>query len=128
MCSSDLKPTACAEVCPTGATKFGERGELVIEARDRFQQKPDQYFPRIYGLTEVGGTSVLVLSSVPFEQFGLHTAQEPLPLLTYRVLARIPDLVGLGSVLLGGIWWITHRRGEVAAAETAPERPPDKKE
>jgi hypothetical protein len=25
----------------------------------------------------------------------------------------------LGGMLLGGVWWITHRREEVAAAENA---------
>jgi formate dehydrogenase iron-sulfur subunit len=38
-------------------------------------------------------------------------------MLTYRVLSRIPDIIPLGGVLLGGVWWITHRREEVAAAE-----------
>jgi hypothetical protein len=36
---------------------------------------------------------------------------------TYRVLAKIPNLVTLGGALLGGIWWITNRREEVARAE-----------
>jgi formate dehydrogenase iron-sulfur subunit len=36
---------------------------------------------------------------------------------TYRVLSRIPDFVPIGGMMLGGIWWITHRREEVAAAE-----------
>ena len=43
--------------------------------------------------------------------------RDPLPMYTYRVLSRIPDFVPLGGMMLGGIWWITHRREEVAAAE-----------
>jgi hypothetical protein len=43
--------------------------------------------------------------------------RDPLPLYTYRVLSRIPDFLPLGFVTLGGVWWITHRREEVAAAE-----------
>jgi formate dehydrogenase iron-sulfur subunit len=111
--------TACSEACPTGATYFGERDELIAEAQRRLREKPDQYVAHIFGLTEVGGTSVLLLSSVPFERFDYPTdlLHEPLPWLTYRVLSRIPDVVTLGSVLLGGVWWITHRREEVAAAE-----------
>jgi len=64
-----------------------------------------------------------MLSAVPFEEFGFRTdlVHEPLPMFTFRVLSRIPDIVGLGSVLLGGIWWITHRREEVAAHETAQQ-------
>jgi len=113
------QPTACAEACPTGATQFGEREELIAEATHRIRDNPEQYFKHIYGLDEVGGTSVLLLSSVPFTTFGFHNPiqHDPLPMLTYRVLSRIPDLVALGAVLLGGIWWITSRRAEVAAAE-----------
>jgi formate dehydrogenase iron-sulfur subunit len=40
-----------------------------------------------------------------------------MPMLTYRVLSHIPDFVPLGGMMLGGIWWITHRREEVALAE-----------
>ena len=111
--------TACAEICPTGATKFGDRDELIQEAQQRIRQNPAQYVNHIYGLTEVGGTSVLLLSSVPFEEFGYRAdlSKDPLPILTYRVLSRIPDFVPLGGMLLGGVWWITHRREEVAAAE-----------
>ncbi len=122
MCSDRVlagKVTACTEVCPTGATKFGEREELIAEAKQRLHQNPGNYVNHIYGLDEVGGTSVLLLSSVPFESFGYRTdlVREPLPLFTFRVLSRIPDLVALGGVLLGGVWWITNRRAEVAAAE-----------
>ncbi|HZT33705.1 MAG TPA: 4Fe-4S dicluster domain-containing protein [Bryobacteraceae bacterium] len=115
------KPTACSEACPTGATICGEREALVAEARRRMAEKPDQYYPRIYGLREAGGTSVLYLSAVPFEQIGLRTRvpQEPLPALTWRVLHLVPDVVSVGSVLLGGIWWITNRRDEVARKEKA---------
>jgi formate dehydrogenase iron-sulfur subunit len=115
------QPTACAEICPTGATKFGEREELVLEAQQRIRDNPGQYVNHIYGLNEVGGTSVLLLSGVPFEEFGYRTdiSKDPLPILTYRVLSRIPDFVPIGGMLLGGVWWITHRREEVAAAEGA---------
>ncbi len=113
------QPTACAEACPTGATKFGEREELLQEARQRVFDNRGKYLDHIYGRYEVGGTSVLLLSSVPFEQFGCCTGlpEDPLPMFTYRVLSRIPDIVPLGGIVLGGVWWITHRREEVAAAE-----------
>ena len=116
---SQGKLTACAEVCPTGATKNGDRDELLAEARQRIAEKPGQYYGKIYGVKEVGGTSVLYLSAVPFEQIGLRTGmpQEALPDLTWRVLDLTPDIVSTGSVLLGGIWWITNRRGEVAKKE-----------
>jgi formate dehydrogenase iron-sulfur subunit len=123
MCDDRVKAgrvTACTEACPTGATKFGNRDELLAEARQRIHDHPGQYVDHIYGENEVGGTSVLLLSSVPFENFGYPTGliNTPLPQLTYQVLSKIPDFVMLGGVLLSGIWWITHRRDEVAAAES----------
>jgi formate dehydrogenase iron-sulfur subunit len=122
MCSERVqagKMTACAENCPTGATKFGDREELLEEAHKRLRDNPGTYVPKIYGEHEVGGTSVLLLSSVPFEKFGYRNdlVKDPLPMYTYRVLSRIPDFLPLAGVLLGGTWWITHRREEVAAAE-----------
>lgn len=113
------EPTACAAACPVGATKCGDREALIAEARQRIAGKPDAYYPKIYGLKEAGGTSVLYLSAVPFEQIGLRTnvPQGPLPDLTWRVLELVPDVVSTGAVLLGGVWWITNRRAEVARAE-----------
>ena len=128
MCSDRVakgQQTACADACPTGATKFGDRDDLIAEAQKRIKDSPGNYVHHIFGLQEVGGTSVLFLSSVPFENFGFSTQQttEPMPLLTYRVLTHVPDVVALGSVLLGGIWWISHRREEVAVAEGANPGP-----
>src|SRR5512146_1296937 len=39
------QPTACAEACPTGATKFGEREELIKEAQQRLRENPSNYVP-----------------------------------------------------------------------------------
>jgi formate dehydrogenase iron-sulfur subunit len=113
------KVTACSEICPTGATITGEREALIAEARKRLAEKPTEYYQRIYGVREVGGTSVLYISAVPFEQIGLKTnlPQEALPALTWRALSLVPNVATVGGVLLGGVYWITHRREEVAAVE-----------
>ena len=110
---------ACTEACPVQASIFGESVDLLAEAEKRLRAESSQYVQHIYGNEEVGGTSVLYLSAVRFEQLGLPTnlPHEPMPLLTYRGLSEIPNLVALGGVLLGGIWWITNRREEVAKAE-----------
>src|SRR3974390_1575115 len=50
------KPTACTEACPAGATICGDRDELIREARQRLADKPKEYYPRIYGIREAGGT------------------------------------------------------------------------
>ncbi len=119
------KQTACAEICPVGATKFGDRDALVAEAQDRLRQNPSNYVPHIYGLKEVGGTDVLLLSSVPFQQFGLPKAERvgdtPLPEYTGRVMELMPDFIPLWALVLGGVYWVSNRRKEVAEVE-AEER------
>jgi len=114
-----LQP-GCTAVCPAEASIFGDREVLLSQAEQRLREAPTKYFQHVYGREEVGGTSVLYLSGVPFEQLGLpaHLPGDPMPLLTYRVLSKIPNLVSLGGLLLGGIWWITSRREEVAKAES----------
>jgi formate dehydrogenase iron-sulfur subunit len=121
MCSGRIKAgkqPACATVCPTGATTFGDRDQLIQEAGTRLAADPKSYVPRIYGLEEVGGTSVLILSSVPFASLGLRTdlPLAPLPMLTWQVLSKIPDFVVVGGAFLYGIWWITNRRTKVQEA------------
>ena len=122
MCADRLAiglPTACASVCPTGATKFGTRSELLEEARRRITAEPGRYNSHIYGAEEVGGTSVLIISDVAPEELGLRTdlVHQPPAMLTWRALSKIPNIVMLGSVVLGGIYWVTKRSEEVARAE-----------
>jgi formate dehydrogenase iron-sulfur subunit len=119
--------TACAEICPTGATKFGNREDLLEEAKKRMHDSANQYVARVLGEAEVGGTSVLLLSSIPFKTFGFRAdlTERALPMYTYQVLSRIPDFVPLFGTLLGGIYWITHRRQDVAEAEGRDTRPKD---
>jgi formate dehydrogenase iron-sulfur subunit len=111
--------TACAEACPTGATKFGSREELIREAFSRIQAEPGKYVNRIYGQGEVGGTSILYITSIPFEQLGFqtHLGTERLPELTMSALSKIPAVVTVGGAFLAGIYWITNRREEVRRAE-----------
>jgi Fe-S-cluster-containing dehydrogenase component len=84
----DGKYSACAEVCPTGATLFGPVAELKAEiarrkalkpgteytfprgkigGKDSYNGKIGKYVEHVYGEKEIGGTQVLHLSGVPFE-------------------------------------------------------------
>lgn len=116
--------TACAEACPTGATKFGDRDELIAEAFNRIKTEPSKYVNKVYGQNEVGGTSILYITSVPFEQLGFKTQLEAtaLPSLTWNALSKVPGIVSVGGVLLAGIWWITNRRIEVQQYEQELKR------
>ena len=113
------QPTACAEACPAGATLFGNRDELIAEAKSRIAASPDNYVNHIYGLEEVGGTSVLVISNVSPAELGFPTGlgDQPLPELTWEVLDKIPRFSVVVGAFLGGVWWITNRREEVRLAE-----------
>lgn len=103
---------ACTSVCPTGATIFGDRDELIKEAKKRIRDNPGRYVDEIYGLREAGGTSVLYLSSIPFEQLGFKTnlKMEPYPQLTWKALSKIGSLVSLEGLFLLGTWWVINRR------------------
>jgi len=103
---------ACTAACPTGATIFGERENLIETARKRIEDHPERYIDHIYGIHEAGGTSVLYLSDVPFGQLGFKHALEDTtyPKLTWQALSQIPNVVGVGGILMFGIWWIINRR------------------
>jgi formate dehydrogenase iron-sulfur subunit len=105
-------PTACSEACPTGATKFGEREDLLREAHERIREQPDLYVQQVYGELEGGGTSVLVLSDVPFVDLGLPGNLPPHPMGEYTeaVLSKLPNVVVVGGSFLSGLYWIIHRR------------------
>ena len=63
---------ACTSVCPTHAVVFGPRKDLLSRAKQRIADSPKKYFEdRVYGEHEAGGTQVLYLSQVPFEDIGL---------------------------------------------------------
>lgn len=113
-----LEP-GCTSACPTGATIFGERDELFMIAEERIAANPDKYVDHIYGAEEAGGTSVIYLSDKPFEELGFSTrvSKKPYPDLSKRVLTNLGALVPSLGAALGGIYWITNRRDEVAEAE-----------
>ena len=122
LCASRVKegkPTACTEACPVDATTFGKKEDLIWEARTRIRSKPGAYVDHIYGLTEAGGTSVMLISSVPFDKLGMKTnlPADPPAMRTWQVLSNIPDFVGVWAVFLYGVHWITARREEVSKAE-----------
>jgi formate dehydrogenase iron-sulfur subunit len=101
--------THCSEACPFEATITGERDDLIAIAKERMEASPGEYHPAIYGLKEVGGTSVLMIGAEPFEQaeHAGNLPKESLPTYTWAALKHVPDVVMLGTVLMGGVYWIT---------------------
>lgn len=127
MCSTRPGGPACAEACPTQATITGEREALLAEARRRLAADRDTYFQHIYGEHEAGGTSVFFIGPRSPRDLGLPTRVDPNPLpeLSWRALRYVPNVVMFGSVFLGGMWWLTKRKEDVARAEQAEKENDD---
>jgi formate dehydrogenase iron-sulfur subunit len=115
-----LEP-ACAKACPTGAITAGDRDGLLEEARSRIQAHPDRYVDHIYGETEVGGTSMLYISNVPFNEIGFPTlGPEPIPRYAEVAMAAVPPAVVLVSTAMAGLYWFTKRRERLMGKATMP--------
>jgi len=107
--SGEAKQPACTEACPTAATIFGDRDELLAEAKSRIAASPGRYLDHVYGETEAGGTSVLNVSDVPIP-FPEELPEEALPDRTWGALKAVPFLfVGMGAAMIGFRWLIGRR-------------------
>jgi Fe-S-cluster-containing dehydrogenase component len=125
------KLPACVEHCPTGASLFGTREEMLAEAKRRLALEPGSayayprntledpnrhektvphYIDEVYGETQGGGTQVLVLAGVPFGDLDLPDVPE-------RSFASISETIqhtvykGMIAplALLGGLMFVTRR-------------------
>lgn len=103
---------ACVENCPSGALKFGTREELLKEAHTRIAANPGAYVDHVYGEHEVGGTAMLYLSDVPFEQLGFRTdvTTRAIPAYTWDIMSKLPWVVGGLAVVLTGASVVTRQR------------------
>ena len=111
----------CVEACPTEALTFGKRQELLQIGRERIRKFPERYVDHIYGEHEMGGTSWLHLSAVPFNEIGMREdlGNTPAPKLTAGALSYVPMVVGVWPVLLGGIYAINKRKEKISQQEKA---------
>jgi formate dehydrogenase iron-sulfur subunit len=122
---------ACSLSCPSGALKYGTREEMLREAHARIAAQPNFYVDHIYGENEAGGTAMLYLADVPFEELGfrMDVPARPLPAYTWDVMSKIPYVaVGLATVL-GGVSMLTRKRNGWADHEPDwrdPKQPEEK--
>ncbi|MBI2914800.1 MAG: 4Fe-4S dicluster domain-containing protein [Firmicutes bacterium] len=115
---------ACSAACPTGASRFGKRNDLLEEARGRIAGAPDRYIDHIFGQREVGGTSFLFLSDVPFAKLGFRTGVPtvPMPAYTWQVMSKIPGAAAGMGLFLGAAFLYSNRSSRDRAAHQQESR------
>jgi len=109
----------CVAACPTEALTYGKREDLLRIGRERIRKFPERYVNHIYGENEMGGTSWLYLSAIPFKDIGMREdlGTTPAPKLTSGALSVVPMVAGLWPVLLGGVYAINKRREKIEKQE-----------
>ncbi len=102
----------CTEACPTKATIFGDRDDLLREAHRRIAEKPELYLNHVWGETEAHGSSVLYVSHVDlsFLTGGHAVPGDALPKKTAAAMAAVPYAFCGVLTLMGCVGWIIDRR------------------
>ncbi len=118
-----IREPACVKACPADALLFGEREEMLQEAHRRIAKRPEKYVDHVYGENEAGGTSVMYLSSVPFEKLGFPTLDsKPYPAFSSTALHSVPPAVLAVGALLGGTYsFLKRKTAAMAQKRTATQ-------
>lgn len=105
---------ACVAACPTKALEFGSRGELLKAAKSRIAANPGRYVDHIFGEKEVGGTTVMYISGVPFEELGFNTEvmSKSATDYTWKYISKAPILAVALPVTFAALYVYTKRRSE----------------
>ena len=118
---------ACTEACPTEATIFGDRDELISIAHQRIVTEPYKYINRVWGEHEVGGSSVLYISNIDLSFLARGALDnKPMPERTKLAMNAVPfTFVGVAVAMAGINWAIGRRMKLERESGDAGEEPED---
>jgi Fe-S-cluster-containing dehydrogenase component len=110
---------ACVEICPVETMTFGNRTDLIDLAHRKIRDNPRRYVNHVYGEQEVGGTSWLYLSSVPFTMIGFRTdlGTVPIPMFGKPFLSLVAPVFIAIPALCMGLYTFKKRRDKLAEEE-----------
>jgi hypothetical protein len=85
----------------------------------KIRDNPGRYVDHVYGEKEVGGTSWLYLSSVPFDRIGFRTDLGTIPIPSYGkpFLSLVSPVFIVIPALAMGVYSFKKRRDEEAVEE-----------
>lgn len=112
---------SCVAACPTDSLQFGDRDLMLEKAHD-------SNAPYIYGEKEAGGTSMICVSDVPFEEFGLPNVS-PDPPSTFN-LNMLKPIAGIGAIvgIISFLGYFMHTRtSKISAKSPKPKTSEQKK-
>lgn len=110
---------ACVEICPVETMTFGRRSDLIELAHKKIRDNPGKYVNHVYGEREVGGTSWLYLSAVPFHLIGFRTDLGTVPIPTFGkpFLSLVAPVFIAIPALCMGFYSFKKRRDRLAQEE-----------
>jgi formate dehydrogenase iron-sulfur subunit len=105
---------ACIAVCPTKVMTFDTRESVLAQAKDVIA-RDSNYVNHIYGEHELGGTSWMYISDVPFEQLGFKMNVSKNPIMHYLkdFHTAVKFILGGGIFVMSGLYMYTSRRNKV---------------
>ncbi len=103
---------ACVSACPEGALEFGKRGELLAKAKKRIKDNPDDYFDKVFGEDDGGGTAILMLAANDFTQMGLPKLGKHSPAKTTETIQSMYTYMIAPVVAYGALAFFTYRNSQ----------------